>query len=482
MNWPEKMLVEDFTPHPEYNQDDLIENYSLYAGGNQFKRERDRFLIPRDIEGVEPSTIANNSVGDTSGGIGATSGAPGSGYGRNRHVVGGRYNNNSRAHKNGQYINRVKPIIEYMIASICKKQVLVSGPGQYWNDINFNADGMGHSLTYIVKELIRDIMIYKKGYLAIRSPLNAPLDIEIYPMCPVVAEDWAFDDYELDWLRCHTSTLLRDEQKPFKWGDKQEHTQTIYTEDEKIVYVYLDGDKDAGIFNREPHNCSRNPIFPADVPDYMAVVDNIKDNAVALYNREVSLSFGLDKLAYPFLVATGQKGGLTDMNGNTVNMIVDATTGAIILRDGDMKYVSLAPNQLSGLSEEVQRQANMLSQTVQQASIQAVKQEVGQHNRATAQGRTLDQEPLQIMLGAYSEVPLQVLSDVVQTISEIRGDSNISIEGLDDFTARMEDLAKLVQVEDRDSHQRTDGNYDAPVRDTGGSYGMTRLPYGPTPQ
>jgi hypothetical protein len=154
--------------HPEYDADE-IENYRLiYEGGKAFRNKIDRFLVKRQIE---KSGVVNG--------------------------IDGNAHWKARCER-AWYVARGPGLIDFMVASVFK-DLRLSAPNDstgFYERLNTNADGKGTNLVQIMRDALRNDLLYGRGYLSANFSREYGEDSPVQIAAPRadLLDDWNEDD------------------------------------------------------------------------------------------------------------------------------------------------------------------------------------------------------------------------------------------------------------------------------------------------
>lgn len=447
LEFPGSMLVEDLEKvHPEYDSK-MLEEYSLlYDAGRRFRQDVDKFIVKRQVE-KDPDTSAAGA----------------------KHY---------EARKDRSwYIPRGPGVIDWIIDSTFKKGLRVKtqedveeenekaamlgkepetsaapAPDSYWGKLNQDADGFGRSLNQVGKDAQRQIALYGRGYFYVHfdksegspdDPDGKNARIRYMPASAI--DDWCTaPNGKLLWVRTHTKDLERS--TPFGPPDKECHYWTFLT-DKKIV-IYTASRKVGESWKKDQpalrlgdgdgsHDYGRLPIYEIPAPDGTHIMDRLFEVLVALFNREISITFALDQLAYAMLVFKLE-------NGRDLSKIVASEMAAIKLGVlEDVTFKSPDPQIFDPLFKDSERLKKAVYEIIQASALTTASQT--QNARQSATAKLLDRDLLHVLLVAYAESIKNTLDQVVEDLKKFRSDSaDVELIGLDEFDATMDDIQSLL--------------------------------------
>lgn len=391
LNLPPTILVEDLLKTgPGYNPDEIEDADALYHGGELFKARIDDFLVKRKIED------------------------------RNRDHYELR---KKRAH----YVPYTGGIIDYIGAkSLANGFRIEGGEGDpYWDSLVVDADGRGTSLkTFSITCLIH-AMLFKRAYVFPDFGTAAAfgkydLDARLAMLEPKAIDDWQCDEKEnVQWVRAHTMELTRDEAKPYLPPDQETHYWTFfdsfnsyrYSATRKVNYPWPK-DAKAILDETKPHGLDECPVFNIRVGENMEIFDRIKSVAVALFNREASITWALDMAAYATLVLT--------LDSTQVSEIVSSELAALKLRVGESaSYISPAAQIFEPLFNDADRLKSNLLDVVRAQGVNAA--DLPQAGRLSGTAVNAMREPSDALLRSFADPVLEAINRALGAIAKKRG-------------------------------------------------------------
>jgi hypothetical protein len=402
MKLPPTIAIKDLTPtHAEYDAKHLGACHSLYHGGKLFRENLDDFLIKRKIEDTD-----------------------------NKHY--------ELRKRRSFYVPYAAGLLDWISAAAFKDGVelrVLSGSSEareYYEGLNGDADGHGTPLNAVLTSGLLHAMIFGRSYffpdfeypMQLRSNPKTG-DARIVLMEPMMVDDWDKDeDGFLRWARMHAEENLRDANALYKQPTEKRNVWTFF--DEEGIYIYEAITKKgqraptvATLIDTRANGLGTCPLFEVYSPENIWVMDRIYEVAVALFNREASLTWALDMSAYATLVLT--------IDATQINQIVATELAALRLRPGESaSYISPPGGIYEPLFKDADRLKQNLYEVVRSLGIDAAK--VPQAGRMSGETITKMREPLDILLESFSQPVLEAVARLLDAVRVKRGDEDVELE------------------------------------------------------
>jgi hypothetical protein len=412
--------------HPEYDGEKIKNVQCLYEAGTKFRESKAKFLTRREFE--------KTSCGE-------------------KHYA-------SRL-EIAAYIPRGPGLVDYVVAKMFERNPRITVTGgsaaskKYWEGLNENCDGLGTNFAALCRKAAREILLHGRGHLGLDFPYTTghatqpdTLNANWKVIGAQLADDWEYsEDGKLNWLRTHTASL--DRLAPWLQPDTEIDCWRYYTPTEIVEYEHRKPrgtqDKSDAVAGRnaQPHGFKVPPIFPIRASAEMWVMERVYDILVALFNREVSITWALDRLAYCLLV-------LNLENPDNISKVVAADTAALKLNISEKASI-ISPDAaiVEPLLKDGERLKQSLYEVIQSLSINAAAVQT-QNARQSAQAKQLDRDPLQTLLASYTWPIKDTLMQAIEALKQHRRepDLQVEVEGMDVFTATLEDLRAQIDKDD----------------------------------
>jgi hypothetical protein len=298
----------EFT-NAEYNHKIIKRHEALYKGGEHFRKMAREFLSMREIEKIRPELYQQR--------IERTAYTP--------HAA----------------------VIDFLVSAVMKEEPVVTGPSDYWKELNSDADGDGTDLPMLARRLLLDALLHGRSWLEVYFgedylPDNDTdvdkdnaLDAKLQVVPPCMVDDWG-DGF----ARVHTKCDERDG----IWGP---NTRTVErwnfltdTQVAKYQHVHENDplknieEQNAVLVGLENHDLGICPLIMLQISHPgMHVLNRIDQILVQLYNRESALQFALDQGCYSLLVLT--------LNTTDISKVYASEVSALKLSVGeDAKFIN----------------------------------------------------------------------------------------------------------------------------------------------
>jgi hypothetical protein len=367
--------------HPDARRNEVANYCSLYIGGKTVRDNLERFIVKRDIERYEAER------------------------GERTHFWDAR---KDRA----WYVNRVKPLVNYLVSSILQEPPVLKG-NEYFNALNNDADLKGRSLQAVISSLTLAVLLTGRGYLTVvftgteNQPLMGVLD-------GMDVLDWAYSntDDRLLWVKVYRVENVRSSDG--KVSNMYNHIWHIisredtkcysYTNTKPIIDNFSEEDKEVSEAFSVDHDFRDVPMFDVVSPPGMFVMNELYDPAVALFNAEVGMRCFLADVAYPtrvFILSEDEIGGMSRLDA-----VYKPRFAAVRLQAGeDYKLVSGNPDGYVPLQEDIRDSKLALYEVLHALSAQAMVNQP-QNARQPTTAKMLDLGPMKATLKSFA-VPLK---------------------------------------------------------------------------
>lgn len=418
----------------EYHEERLLCHKLMYEGGSAFHDHIDKFLVKRQIEKSGTNYRINNKTGKIEG---AGAGA-------------GHWE--ARSEK-AWYIPRGAGLIDWLIAEVFKRDIkIVCNNGteeqkKYWESLNDNVDGLGKSLSALARDVLKEVLLHQRGYFAVKftdeygqAASDGSLDARIRSLPAELVDDWEFDPFgRLTLVRTRHEQLVRE--NVWEQPTKRRYCWSFFTE-AQIAEFELEAKIDAAPKDEESvskvedfnHDFGEIPIFPIRAQREMWVMERMHDVLMALFNREVSITWALDQLAYSLLILK--------LDTTQIDKIVAADMAALKLTpQEDAKFESPTPKLHEPLFRDSERLKEALYEVIQMLAQNAIATQT-QNARQSADAKELDREPMQTLLASFAWPIKDALTNLVKALKSYRNEDSldVQIQGIDEFDATLDDL------------------------------------------
>ena len=409
-----------------YDEDRLEDFTCLYEGGKKFHDNIHRFLVKRRIESCE-----------------------------GENAEAGKKHYADRCAK-AWYIPRGAGLIDWLVAKVFEKEVKIVCNGgteeqkAYWEGLNTNADGLGAPLSSIARQSLREVLTYGRGYFTTKftdelgeAAKPETKDARLRSLPALLVNDWEFDAQgKLTMIRTHHTTMVRP--NPWSQPDTKRQNWSFFT-DTDIAEYSIDSKKDETPNDKAPvpktdefeHDFGEIPIFPVRASREMWVMERVYDCLVGLFNREVSVTWALDQMAYALLVLKLEP-------GNDMTKIVASEIAALRLNASaqeDAKFDSPSPKLHEPLFRDAERMKEALYEVIQLLAQNAIATQT-QNARQSADAKELDMAPMATLLASFAWPIKDALTAWVEAMKRYRGEDalEITVQGIDEFDATLDDL------------------------------------------
>ena len=415
--FPTTIAIKDLVYYnSEFNLNTIKRHEALYRGGEHFKKLAREFLFQREIEKSLRTDLYNQRLERTA---------------YTPHAA----------------------VIDFLVSSVMKSEVVVTGPSPYWDTLNTDADGDGTDLAMIARNLLLDSLLHGRSWLEIffgddylvdndtnKTDENSPKNearLQVVP--PSMVNDWGDG-----WARIYTISNERD----LLWGPMTRTTErwSYLTDKEIVKYEYVKendpvkNSKNSNAFNatligRETHDLGICPLLKMSLSHPgMWIMNRIDQLLVQIYNRESALQFALDQGCYSLLVL--------NLNTTLITQVYASEVAALKLTTGEMAgFISPDVQIYEAAMKDIERSRTELGRVIHAATLEQASKV--QSPRATGTATKIQQSPMEALLSSYAAPVIDVLTKAFTAIALMRGEdpNKVIISGMDDFTgAEDEDL------------------------------------------
>jgi len=401
--------------HPDYRPD-LLEKYEdLYCGGEQFRKNIENYLDQRQLEKAKlaaPIDTSKENVGVAHDAKAAF------------HGMQSRWEERKRV---SRYPNLVAGVLDFFVSAVFKDAPEIIGNEQYWKDLNASADGMGTPLALMLRNAGLDHLKHFRTFIAVQAPGvegknrtdqkdKGGYNPTLHVLCARDVDFWREDGPQLKWIRTYRKDAVYA--SPIGKAAKTRELWTYITETEFIEYeiVYNDTNKpnqDTVVTRKEPkpHGFPRLPVIPLKIHQGLWAMQRMEDSVLAAYNRDASLTWHLNGLAFQVLAISSDK---------QISQIPDVSMGALDLGPGgSAQFVGPQSGATEWLFKDLQNKKENIYEVFQSIGLNMVGTQT-QNARQSAQAKSIDREPLSAMLTAYAAGLRTALIAAIQLITDFR--------------------------------------------------------------
>jgi hypothetical protein len=391
LDLPPSLLVSDLLkPGAEYLADDIAEADALYHGGKKFADRIEDFLVKRKIED------SNKEHYDL----------------RKRRAF---------------YVPYTGGLLDYIAAKALDKVLRIEAEGSdpYYESLLNDIDGAGTSLKTFAITCLIHAMLFRRAYVFPDFEVPAVFgeyedDARLAMLEPQDIDDWQTNEKgHIEWVRSHTMELTRDPMKPYLPPEIETHYWTFF--DSQNAYCYTaskpknqswGNDALAKIEKVKAHGLAECPVFNVHVGENMEIFDRVKSVAVALFNREASITWALDMAAYATLVLL--------LDTTLVKEIVSSELAALKLRVGESaNYISPPPGIFEPLFTDADRLKANLMDVVRAQGVNAA--DLPQAGRLSGAAVNAMREPSESILRSFADPVLEAINRALSAIAKKRG-------------------------------------------------------------
>lgn len=462
------MPLEDLQrTHPAYRAD-LYEKYGdLYEGGERFDRHVDRYLIKRQIE---ESASKGGSLYPKS-----ESGTVHGGAAQDPAAEAGAKQWEARK-KRALYTPHVAGMIDQIVSAAHYEEPEIKSDDEYYRSLNKNVDGKGKDLAVLSKELLTDLLIYNRPFIAISVSNSATARnrqeaktigandcrLSMLPTCMV--NDWS-EEAGSEYVRTYRCDLVRS--KPWLPADTERHLWTYITADAVIEYELKCGEGKLAEYDTvpmvrsTPHDFGRLPVVPLKIHSGLWAMQRLAGIALARFNRRSSLTWSQDLMAFSLLVLSTNK---------SIQGLALTDFGALMLDQSDSAAFIAPPVEIvDRLFKDDEALRGDMYEVLNMMGFLASNQP--ENARQSAKAKNLDMQPLAYLLKSCAHAVRESFRQTLKAVQEFRGDSEESAQliGMTDFdvqglTARIDDMLKLNTLETFPEHAKAWNAYEVGLR------------------
>jgi hypothetical protein len=413
--------------HPDYtSRSRMWRKYRhLYAGGEEFRRHADEYLIRRHKE-----------------------------------VMDVYHERLARVF----YENYLGSIIDWYMATLIRTEPVISYTGtdergkKFFNTLTDDADLRGTTLTQFFKEQLTEALVCGKSYIAVdfpktlapaltRADEDASGRSRAYLMGYTADEviNWSYDDRgQMEWVVIRTSCLKQDSVKSFGW--KKETRWIYYDRTRYEIYEEREGapNQKRGIelVDQGPHgfaSINRVPVFELRLSDGLWLTNKAALLQLEHFNKSNALGWAITMGLFSTPVIYSDR-EFKQIMGESYYVQLGAGD-RIGWMEPEGKVYQIAAENLDRLKDEIYR----VSYLMQQAGN-------GSGGNQSGLSKQWDFSVTQEILGAYGNVMKDSMRNVVNAIAAARQDELvIDVTGLDefdisDFSSEAKDAQSLLDL------------------------------------
>lgn len=382
--------------NPEYNSKQLQLHEALYVGGDQFKNVASSILWKMEYEISEPSFFTKRLAKSV-------------------------------------YVPHVA-VVDFLLSAIFVNEPVVSGPSDYWQTLNEDADGNGTDLSAITKQLMLDVLLHGRSFLQIFVDENNEPRLQVVPTALV-------DDWGCDWARIHT--VSNERPADLLWGKTTigRECWTFLTADTIAQYEHISGQEttDARLVDNTQHEFGICPVIQL-LPSHkgMHVLGRIEPLLIQLYNQESALQFGLQQACFAMpVLKVGTNTDISKIFASEVRALKLSPEESFEYVTPDTKIFDTTMADLERLRTELARCVHGLALEV------AAKTQAPRQGAFAAQ---IQRSPLEALLASYAASTIDTLEKAFAAIATFRNENPDSVElsGMDKFNGNLEELQNAI--------------------------------------
>lgn len=341
-------------------------------------------------------------------------------------------------------------------------QLKVARELEYYNNLN-------KCLPELLMDSFLDIVLFGGGYVGVCFPdviannrteqkSSGSLDAELYKICPKDIIDWDCCGKKFTMLKTYCMDMVR--KNVYETAQIERHTWTYITCNEIVEYV---GEKDVGsqwekgndtliAGVRKATKSEHLPVFKAYLSNNKCLVSRIKHLVIEHFNAEADLAFALHVNSHPHLWF---KLNPTHKINEVINSPVTAwmlQAGSNTSTDESVGYCSTTGIEFKNHMEHVVHLEKKITDRLNAAALSIATRDTG--GRASAMAKWRDLSPINILLGVYADKIKVMLTEILEYIISIRGDTGrvgFKLIGLNKFdveglTKRIEQFEKYFKL------------------------------------
>jgi hypothetical protein len=190
----------------------------------------------------------------------------------------------------------------------------------------------------------------------------------------------------------------------------------------------------------KPHDFGALPVYLVRCTDDMHVMKRIYDVLVALFNREVSITWSLDQLAYAMLTLK--------LDSTELNKVVVSEAAALKLTPTESaEFVSPNPQAFEPLFKDSERLKNALYEVIQAMAHNAAAVQT-QNARQSAEAKRLDGSPMKAMLSSFAWPVRDTLETLIRDLKRYRNEPELEVTIEDDGPedVSLEDVKQQIEA------------------------------------
>lgn len=424
--WPASLVVKDLKHHPDYSPDKIRRYEALYSAGEMFRDCLDEFLTKRQIEDAAES-----------------------GVGGSKHY--------ELRKKVARLVPRGSGLIDWLVAAAFKQEPRIVCSGgtaeqkEFWEGLNKDVDGVGTDLPAYIRRGARGVLLHGRAAFTTNfvHPESKAGDKESAKVRFGLLQARNFDDWEyarngqLLWIRTRYCEDIRIQ--PWLQPEETRDLWTFITASQIAEYEWrhkrgaAPADKDIASGIAKQHEFGSVPVYPIRAGCEVWVMERIYDVLIALFNREVSITWALDNLAYALLVL--------NLNESDPKSIIATEIAAMMLKIGETAgFISPPATTFEPLFKDGERLKQALYEVIQALAINAAATQT-QNARQSAQAKEIDRDPLHTLLAAIVWPAKDALETQITDLKRFRNEPTlkVEVEGMNTFDATMSDAKEVIE-------------------------------------
>lgn len=415
--FPQVIPIKDLEPtNSDYDIKTIKRHEALYEGGAKFKAMARDFLFMRELEKVRPALY--------------------------------------ELRLNRSPYTPQASVIDFLISAVMKSEPVVSGPSDYWTNLNTDCDGDGTDLAVLARKLLLDALLHGKSWLEIYFgedylpdndtdvDENNSKDARLQVVPPCYVDDWG-DGY----ARVHT----KGEERDGIWGPMTRDCEywNFLTDSVIAQYEFVREknapnpiERNATLKSLTEHDLGICPLIKLDLSHPgMFVMNRIESILISMYNRESALQFALDQGCYSLLVL--------NLNTTLINQVYASEVAALKLAVGEDANFKAPPTEIyEAAMKDLERSRTELARCIHGLCLESAAKV--QSPRATGVATKIQQGPMDALLQSFAAPVKDCLIKAFTAIALMRNEdpSKVVLSGMDEFVVDVDDLSSSDEESD----------------------------------
>lgn len=456
--------------HPEYHARQYEEYGDLYEGGARVYENLDKYLIKQQIEEMAVGGGRKSRLNPKSDGTPyIEEGAMASDTG----MVAAGASQWEQRKKRAVYVPHAAGRIDHLVSAAHDEEPEIQSNDKYFKGLNDNIDGQGKDLPVLSKEIMTDLLVYNRPWIAISTreldfvPTNlqeakdaGANDCRLSMLPTTMVDDWS-EEPGHEFVRTYRKDMVRDDvSKP---PSAERHLWTYITATEIVEYCIecaigkLEENKNVNRLSTKSHQFGRVPVIRVKIHSGLWAMQRLAAIQKELFNRTSGYTWFLNLCAFTILRISSDKAhgqiGFTDFGGLHLD------------KGDDASFISPNVQVISELRNAIEECRYQMYEVLDGMGLLAANQ--AENARQSAAAKREDLKPQRALVSTCAQAVGEALRQAIGAIEKFRDaeKGTASLFGLTTpdsmgLAARIENALKLKDIPNFPKHASDWHNFE----------------------